>query len=1152
MMEQHYPDTSLNNLTLYFVFRGEVNLEWIESAIQSNLSKHVGLGLRFLRTQDGEPYQYLVPYRKTPLPLIDFSTSNNPKEAFKHWAQQQAAIPYQLENSSLNYFALFKISDDECGYFLKVHHIIADGWSGYVWHRDVLEIYEKLAKGEEHLVGGSSNFLDFADSEKKYLESNRYIKDKRFWLSHYQDFESPTIMGTSKVVAGDTVGTRKSFPLSKELSDRIRERLNENGISLNAWFVSLMLVYLHRTTGQNDLVIGTPVSNRSGSKEKSAIGMFASTMPLRIQINTMQSFDSFAREVQRELVSCYFHQKYPYENLVQELDLRKRGVDQLFSVVVNNYGTRLVTDLESLTVEATEVYSGHQYFPFQFIIRDWSLNGEFELDFDYKANHTDEIVEHIYHSFSVMLQDIVQEPSLKIQDICLLDEKSIEQLTVDFNDTAADYPREATIHGLFEVQVEKTPNAVAVVYEDQKLTYAELNGQANQLAWKLREQGVGSETIVAIMAERSLELIVGILGILKAGGAYLPIDPALPIERIRYMIGDSGAKLLVTTTCSKGQVPINIGTVDLGDLGTDPRNFANQTDVQRSDNLAYVIYTSGSTGRPKGVMVEHRSVVRLVRNTNYIDFSEEHRILQTGSIVFDASTFEIWGALLNGHSIHMAAWDTILDPSALIECVKRDRITTMFLTTALFNQLDQYETGAFASLRYLLTGGETHSPTHIRSMCHKYPNIKIVNVYGPTENTTFSMYYPIVQVKQNNIPIGKPISNTTAYILNHQGNLQPIGVKGELCLGGDGLARGYLNLSELTEEKFVENPYVPGERIYRTGDLARWLPDGNIEFLGRIDHQVKIRGYRIECGEIEAILTAHESVREAVVIPREDSHRQTYLCAYIVSSEALSVPELRAHLAVQLPDYMIPPYFVVLEKLPLTVNGKLDRKALPMPDRDTGLQGYEAPRTTEEALMASVWQDVLNVKRIGVQDSFFELGGDSIKAVQIAARLRQHQLQLAIRDLFRYPTIMKLSPHVQTLARQIDQHPVEGEVPLTPIQHWLFEQSSPLPHHYNQAVMLHRRDGFDESVLQRVFERIVAHHDALRMSYRIEEQGLVQWNGGLVKSNFGMDVIDLRGESAVEERIAAEAYRLQRGLHLQQGPLLRLGLMKTGEGDHLL
>ncbi|OMF84263.1 condensation domain-containing protein, partial [Paenibacillus sp. FSL R7-0273] len=464
MMEQHYPDTSLNNVTLYFIFKGEANLEWIETAIHCNLSNHTGFGLRFTRSQDGEPYQYYIPHRKTPLPMIDFSPLDNPDEAFQLWTQEQAATPFQLENGPLYYVALFKIRENECGYLIKAHHIIADGWSGYVLHQDTLEIYEKLAKGEERPAGRSSNFLDFADDEEHYLASNRYIKDKQFWLQRYHDFESPTTMGTSKAGTNDSAGTRRSFRLNKVLSDQVREKLSENRVSLNAWFVSLMLVYLYRTTGQSDLVIGTPVVNRSGPKEKSAIGMFVSTMPLRVQMNAIQSFDSFSREVQRELMSCYFHQKYPYDNLVQELELRKKGTDQLFSVVVNNYGTRLVTNLENLTVSANEVYSGHQYYPFQFIVRDWFETGELELAFDYKADHSDGIVEQIYSSFNVMLQDIIQEPGLMIQDIRLLDEGGTRQLTVGFNDTAAAYPREATIHGLFEAQVEKTPGAVAVVY----------------------------------------------------------------------------------------------------------------------------------------------------------------------------------------------------------------------------------------------------------------------------------------------------------------------------------------------------------------------------------------------------------------------------------------------------------------------------------------------------------------------------------------------------------------------------------------------------------------------------------------------------------------------------------------------------------------
>ncbi|MEO2261323.1 condensation domain-containing protein, partial [Paenibacillus amylolyticus] len=397
------------------------------------------------------------------------------------------------------------------------------------------------------------------------------------------------------------------------------------------------------------------------------------------------------------------------------------------------------------------------------------------------------------------------------------------------------------------------------------------------------------------------------------------------------------------------------------------------------------------------------------------------------------------------------------------------------------------------------------------------------------------------------------MANTQLYIVNDNRQLQPLGVAGELYIAGDGLARGYLNRPELTAEKFVDNPFEPGTKMYRTGDLARWLPDGNLEYLGRIDHQVKIRGYRIECGEIEAQLLAHAHIREVVVMDQKDEQGEAYLCAYVVTDEKVPIAELREHLAAQLPDYMIPSYFVELEKIPLNSNGKVDRNALPAPQgRVQVARQYAAPRSKTEAVLATIWQDVLRIEQVGIQDNFFELGGDSIKAVQIAARLRGHQLHLAIRDLFRYPTILELSPHMQKLAHQINQGPVEGEVGLTPIQQRLLEGTVQLPHHYNQAVMLHRRTGFDEGILRRVFERIVAHHDALRMRYREEVQGIVQWNLGLTEASFGLDVIDLRSETTLDTRISAEADRLQRELHLEQGPLMRLGLMKTREGDHLM
>ncbi|WP_162551297.1 non-ribosomal peptide synthetase, partial [Paenibacillus tepidiphilus] len=1158
MMEQHYPGTPLNNITLYFIFKGEANLVWIEAAIHYNLSNHAGFGLRISRNQDGEPYQYYVPHPKTPFPLIDFSTSNHPNEALELWTQQQAKIPFQFENNPLYYIALFKVSDDECGYLIKVHHIIADGWSGQAWLQDTLAIYEKLAKGESHPVGRSSNFLDFADHEDHYLRSNRYIKDKQFWLQRYQDYESPTVMGTSKGITSDSAGTRKSFLLNKELSERIREKLDENRVSLNAWFVALMLAYLNRTTGQSDLVIGTPVSNRSGAKEKSVIGMFASTMPLRVQVNAVQSFDSFSREVQQQLMSCYFHQKYPYDNLVQELELRKKGIDQLFSVVVNNLGTRLVTNVEGLTVKANEVYNGHQFYPFQLMIKDWSLTGELELAFDYKADHSDGIVEQIFSTFVVMLQDILGESSPMIQDIRLLDEEGTRQLTLGFNDTAAEYPREATIHGLFEAQVEKTPDAVAVVYGDQQLTYAELNARANRLAWTLRRQGVEPDCIVAIMAERSLELMVGIYGILKAGGAYLPIDPAYPKERIQYMLGDSGASALLIDA---GLDPCGFeGAVIELTSGRQEQSEANPPQELNSRHLAYVMYTSGTTGNPKGVMMDHRAVInRLQWMQNWYCLREEDVILQKTPITFDVSVSELFWWGMTGARVCMLSLRGEKDPAVLAETIERHGITVMhFVPSMLSVFLEQagqmFSPEKLRSLRRVFASGEALKPQHVTGFYKlmEGSGATLHNLYGPTEAAEVSYYDCMPLFAETAVPIGKPLANTQLYIVGDDLQLKPVGIAGELYLAGDGLARGYFNRPDLTAEKFVDNPFEPGTKMYRTGDLARWLPDGNVEYLGRIDHQVKIRGYRIECGEIEAQLMAQGHIREAVVIAREDEQGQAYLCAYLVSDEAVPVPELRAQLAAQLPEYMIPSYFVELEKLPLTANGKVDRKVLPVPDREAYTEGYEAPRDALERQLAELFAEVLGVKEVGIGDSFFARGGHSLKAMTLVSRIHQRlAVELPLRELFARPTVKALAAYVRSTEEsdygRIEPAAVQASYPLSSAQRRLYvlHEVEPESTRYNMPGVMELTGQVDGSRLKQAIRSVIARHESLRTSFT--------WIGGEPRQQVHEEVAL---EWIYREADEGQARELARGFvqsfALDQAPLLRAGLLRLAEERHWL
>jgi amino acid adenylation domain-containing protein/non-ribosomal peptide synthase protein (TIGR01720 family) len=776
----------------------------------------------------------------------------------------------------------------------------------------------------------------------------------------------------------------------------------------------------------------------------------------------------------------------------------------------------------------------------------------FELEYNTALFHAETIGRWIGY-FKTMLGHIVTDPDVPIAEAAMLAEAEKRRILAAFNDTATDYPRDKTIHELFEEQAERVPDNVAVVLGIQQITYRELNARANRLAGMLRAKGLQRNHAAGIMVEQSVEMMVGILAILKAGGAYVPIDPDYPEERVRYLLADTGAGLVLTGRALAGRLqgtePVYFDDPSLEQMGT-----TNLAHLNRPEDLAYVIYTSGSTGQPKGVMVEHRNVVRLVKNAGYIPFDDSCRMAQTGAISFDASTFELFGALLHGGTLYPVPKSTLLDVEGFSGFLHRHGITTMWLTSPLFNQLAQEKADMFAAVRHLIIGGDALVPRQVNQVRRVCPDLTLWNGYGPTENTTFSTCFRIEQDYAHQIPIGKPIGNSTAYILNSAGHPQPIGVPGELCVGGDGVARGYWNRPDLTEEKFVDNPFSPGERMYRTGDLARWLPDGHIEFLGRIDQQVKVRGFRIELGEIESQLMRVEGVNEAVVMTRQDETGANSLCAYVAGDRVLTAEELRAALSHTLPAYMVPSYFVQVDKMPLTPNGKVDRKALPEPEAGAGREEYRAPRNEKEELLSDLWKDVLGAGQVGIDDNFFSLGGDSIKAIQLAARLNKHGWKLEMKHLFQHPTIEQVSLYLQKITEeQADQAPVEGEVPLTPIQRWFFQRQFTGSHHWNQAVMLYAPTGFKTEVVRRTLNQLARHHDALRMGYAIQEGNVVQFNRGPEECIPHLEVIrpDVPiGE--VEQAILLETERIQASIDLTRGPLLKAALFQTDQGDHLL
>ncbi|MGE6577244.1 amino acid adenylation domain-containing protein [Paenibacillus xylanexedens] len=921
--------------------------------------------------------------------------------------------------------------------------------------------------------------------------------------------------------------------LSEEAAQRVLQM--SKGAPLAAFMILLAGVQalLHKYTGASDILVGMPVVPKKGETRRSV----NHTVILKNSLSVGATFKTLLSELRTSLPEAIQHQHIPFLKMTEKLDLQyAEGIPFVHTLVslkelhLDEIGQNVVTDCS-----------------FEFSL----ANGTIQLALSYNEHLYDSefmnrVVGHLNRLLSVGLHEL----ELDIVRADMLSEDEKLQLIQSFNDTEKDYPRDRTIHQLVEEQAKRVPEATAVVFEGQRLSYAELNERANQLARTLRSVGVLPNQLVGLMVRRSLETVIGILAVLKAGGAYVPIGPEYPEERIRYILENSNAQLLLTQRELLQQVPFEGTVLALDDKQAYSDDGSNLEAASGPHDLAYVIYTSGTTGKPKGVMLEHRGLVSLkLMFADRLGITEHDRIVQFASLSFDASCWEVFKALYFGAALYIPTAETILDTRLFESYMNEHAITAAILPPTYSAYLNP---DRLPSLTKLVTGGSAVSPEFVQQWKAK---VHYFNAYGPTEASIVTTLWDAdeQQPERRVIPIGRPLANHQIFILDAHLQLVPPGVDGELCVAGVGLARGYLNQPELTAEKFVEHPFAPGERLYRTGDLARWLPDGNMEYLGRIDHQVKIRGFRIEVGEIEDQLLKIDSVQETIVIAREGKSGQE-LCAYLVSSLPLTLGELRSALAQKLPNYMIPAHFVQLPQMPLTPNDKIDRKALPAPEGNALTGGeYVAPRNEAERKLADVWQAVLNADRVGVTDHFFELGGDSIKSIQVSSRLHQAGYKLEIRDLFKYPTISQLSLHVIPIGRTIDQGEITGETALTPIQHWFFESSLADPHHFNQSVMLYRKERFDEEMVRQVLQKLAEHHDALRMVFRKTEQGFSARNRAIQEDEmFTLDVFDFKDAENPTQAVEAKATDIQAGIDLENGPLMKAGLFQCADGDHLL
>lgn len=1016
-----------------FTIKGSLSYDWFQRSIQAIIDRHDIFRTVFLPHVPhlSGPRQVVMTEREFHLYSEDIShlQINDQNEFIDCFKEKDKQKGFDLQKDMLMRISLFKTAEDEHVCLWSHHHILMDGWCLGIVLQEFMQIYQSIHAGKPlslDPVRPYSTYISWLTNRDKETAAE-------YWGSYLKNYSTPSPLPRVSDEEKKEGYHREDliFSLNKPLTDKLKETAKQHGVTLATLIQAVWGVMLQQYNRTDDVVFGAVVSGRPSEIPgvEQMIGLFINTIPVRIKTHQDETFQELLRRCQKEMLEAEPFTCQPLFDIQANTALKQELIDHI--IVFENYplqqkiadsADRADSPLQIDQVKVSE-QSGYN---FNLVV---APGEELVIKFSYNAFVYDAAwISCIKRQLTQALSTAAQHPDIPIVDFSFLDVTEKEQIVTQFNNTKTEYPKNHTIIDLFREQAEETPDHTALVYDNMSFSYEELDKRSNALARELYQNGFRKNETAGILAAHSPEFIISVLAVLKAGGAYLPLDAELPPERVSFLLEETQAKMLIVQkgleqnaafsgTCitsdaqilmEENHIPINIGS--------------------SPDDLAYIMYTSGSTGRPKGVMITNRNVVSLVSNSNYTSASVDDRFILTGSISFDAVTFEMFGALLNGASLHIIDKSTMLSPDRFGTYLLENDITVLFLTTALFNQLAQAQADMFRGLHTLYVGGEALSPALMNAVRHACPDLALHNIYGPTENTTFSTFFEMKRDYAGPIPIGKPISNSTAFILDAKGHLLPIGVPGELCVGGDGVAKGYLNRDDLTNAVFSPHPFLSGERIYRTGDLARWLPDGNLEYISRIDRQIKIRGKRIEPAEIEARLLEMEGVQEAAVTLREkDGEAQLY--THYVGDDQRTEKDIRADLARVLPDYMIPQHWVRVDRMPLTGNGKIDRSALPIPEnKNDKRQDITLPRNLVEEELANIWKNVLGVNTISIDDDFFALGGHSLKALQVIHTLKhQQQIDIPIDFLFEHPTIAQLAEKLYSkqLTAADEQHVIK-------------------------------------------------------------------------------------------------------------------------------
>ncbi len=1109
------PESTAYNVSFAARLGGEVDVDALRRAFETLVQRHALLRAHF-PARNGVAV-CVVPERAE-ISLHVEDAEGWTEEALHDRLNEEAWTSFDLERGPLLRGYLFRRSAGEHYLLLCAHHIVVDLWSLGILLREL-----SLA------LATVRPYSDYVRQQAELLGSPEGERLRDYWLQQLAG-ELP-VLDLPADRARPLVQTYRGASVSTKLDQHLTARLQQLAASHDATLFMTLLaafhVLLYRYTGQEETLIGSPSSGRSSAEFAGTIGYFVNPLVLRAKLSGDRSFSEFLAETRRTALAAFEHQDYPFPLLVKQLQPQRDPARSPLFQVMFAFQKSDVTFSSGWQLEAIVLDQRAAQFDLSLTVTE--VGNTLEASFEYNTDLFESItIERLGEHFRNLLEGIVADPSVTLSNLALQAATERRQVLFEWNDTHADFGPFAAVHELFEHQAARTPDQAAVVYGAETLSYRELNERANRLARYLRARDVGAEARIGISVPRSTAMFVCVLGVLKAGGAYVPLDPSYPEERLAFMLRDSGSALLLTEEFLEAER-----------AAIDAHSVENLSLAHTAENLAYIIYTSGSTGTPKGVMVQHGSLANYIRAASIAyEIGPEDRVLQFSSFSFDASVEEIFVCLTSGATLVLRDGEAPKAPAEFIEECRAKKLTVVDLPTAYWHELVSHlrrdDWTAANDLRLVIIGGDKALPETVeRWRSEVGPRIRLINTYGPTEATIVATMSDL-GVEQA-VSIGRPVANTQAYVLDQQ--LQPavVGARGQLYLGGADVSRGYLGDPRLTAERFVPDPFsrTPGARLYRTGDLARWRHDGQIEFLGRMDQQVKIRGHRIEPAEIEAMLLRHEAVRDAVVIARDEGNGERRLAAYVVG--AVMPQELRRFLADRLPPHLVPASFTLLAELPRLPSGKIDRRALPLPKVDlTPADGaYVAPVSWIEKVVCDLWAEVLKVERVGIHDDFFALGGDSILSIQVAARARVAGLQISSSQIFQHPTPGELAKVATSLrATHAEAEPITGDVPLTPIQHWFFEQQFSAPDHWNMSVMLEPRERLDADLLDQALTHLVQHHDALRFRFVNEPEG---WRQSSPEPRINKKILAL-------ETIADE---IQAQLDLSRGDLLRAVLYEA-------